>query len=70
MKNQQHQSDVNKDEALIFEAVQGKNNIVKATSYLHGKKHEVFVYVMSDEEFDELIPQSERVTPVMSIAAG
>ena len=52
----------NEKDTLDFEPVYGKENVVKAVSYNdEGKKHEVYVYVISEAQFAELIPSSEKV---------
>lgn len=49
-----------KDDSFRYETINGNDNIVKVVSFDEGKKKEVYVYVLSEEEFDSLIPQSEK----------
>lgn len=48
------------NDELAFEAVKDDQNVVKVISYDGVKKHEVYVYVLSEEQFDALIPSSEK----------
>lgn len=50
-----------KDDTLIYESVTGKDNIVKVISFDEGKRHEVLVYVISEKQFEDLIPDSENM---------
>ena len=51
----------NINESLSFEPVDGKENIVKAVSVdTNGTKQEVYLYVMSEEQFEGLMPESQK----------
>lgn len=62
MENKTSQTNGNTptNDSLTFEPVKGHDNVVKVISFNEGKKHEVFVYVISEEQFDALIPSSEK----------
>jgi hypothetical protein len=46
-------------DSLRFETT-NKDNIVKAISYYEGKKQESLLYVMTEEQFEALLPESEK----------
>jgi hypothetical protein len=58
-KKQHTQNGADAKENLRFEATNDKN-IVKAISYKDGKVQESFLYVMTEEQFEALIPESEK----------
>jgi hypothetical protein len=61
----------NGEETLVFEIVNKEENIVKAISYQNGKKQEVFFYALPEDEFDALIPSSEKEsTNYKEVSAG
>jgi hypothetical protein len=70
-KSSQTNGKTSANDSLIFEPVKGNDNVVKAISFNEGKKHEVFVYVISEEQFDALIPSSEKKDTVyQAVTAG
>ncbi len=52
---------------ITFEPITGNENVVKAISFNDGKKNEVLVYVISEEQFDELIPFKEKQNYTINI---
>lgn len=48
------------DDEFRYETINGKDNIVKVVSFDSGKKKEVYVYVLSEEQFESLMPKTEK----------
>jgi hypothetical protein len=59
------------EESLVFEIVDEKDNLVKAISYLNGKKQEVLFYAVPQDLFELLIPPvTDSNISEYKIAAG
>jgi hypothetical protein len=60
-KNEKIKNGHTKDESNLRFETTNNQNVVKAISYsVDGKEQETFLYVMTEEQFESLIPQSEK----------
>jgi len=57
--NQTHNGHPNND-GLTFEPVHNEENVVRAVSFNEGRKQEVYMWVIPEEQFEALIPPTER----------
>ena len=59
-KKVKQENAIRNDDSLVFEIDHSNENIVKAISFHEGKKQEVYMYVLAEEEFEALIPQTKQ----------
>jgi hypothetical protein len=69
-KNNNQANNTSQDEVMTYERVKGQENVVRITSYNDGKKHVVYVYALSEEQFESLLPLSEKPSNSLVAVAG